>query len=45
MPENRGLVCQGPGNVKVESTPFPKFNIHGKKIEHRVILRFVSTNI
>jgi glutathione-independent formaldehyde dehydrogenase len=46
MPENRGVVYEGPGKVKIESIPFPKFeDPHGKKIEHGVILRVVTTNI
>ena len=46
MPENRGVVYKGPGKVEVESIAFPKFeDPHGKKIEHAVILRIVSTNI
>jgi glutathione-independent formaldehyde dehydrogenase len=46
MPENRGVVYEGPGKVKVESIPFPKFeDPHGRKIEHGAILRVVSTNI
>ena len=46
MPENRGVVYEGPGKVEVESIPFPKFeDPHGRKIEHGVILRVVTTNI
>src|ERR1700758_1626950 len=46
MPDNRGVVYEGPGKVKIESIPFPKFeDPHGKKIEHGVILRIVTTNI
>jgi glutathione-independent formaldehyde dehydrogenase len=46
MPDNRGVVYKGPGKVEVESIPYPKFqDPHGKKIEHGVILRIVSTNI
>jgi glutathione-independent formaldehyde dehydrogenase len=46
MPENRGVVYEGPGKVDVKSIPFPKFeDPHGKKIEHGVILRIISTNI
>jgi glutathione-independent formaldehyde dehydrogenase len=44
--ENRGVVYEGPGKVAVESIPFPKFeDPKGKKIEHGVILRVVTTNI
>jgi glutathione-independent formaldehyde dehydrogenase len=43
---NRGVVYKGPGKVEVENIPYPKFeDPHGKKIEHAVILRIVSTNI
>ena len=46
MAENRGVVYEGPGKVQVESIPFPKFeDPHGKKIEHAVILKTVTTNI
>src|ERR1700739_1798188 len=46
MAENRGVVYQGPGKVDIQSIPFPKFeDPHGKKIEHGVILRIVTTNI
>lgn len=46
MPENRGVAYMGPGKVEVQSIPFPKMeDPHGRKIEHGVILRIVSTNI
>jgi glutathione-independent formaldehyde dehydrogenase len=46
MSENRGVVYKGPGKVAVDSIPYPKFeDPKGKKIEHAVILRIVSTNI
>src|SRR5579862_6211189 len=46
MAENRGVVYKGPGKVEIESIPYPKFeDPQGKKIEHAVILRIVSTNI
>jgi glutathione-independent formaldehyde dehydrogenase len=46
MPENRGVVYEGPGRVQVEPIPFPKFeDPGGRKIEHGVILRVVTTNI
>ena len=46
MPENRGVAYMGPGKVEVQSIPFPKLeDPHGRKIEHGVILRIVSTNI
>ncbi len=46
MPENRGVAYMGPGKVEVQSIPFPRMeDPHGRKIEHGVILRIVSTNI
>jgi len=46
MPTNRGVVYIGPGKVEVQSIDFPKLqNPQGKKIEHGVILKIVSTNI
>ena len=46
MSGNRGVVYVGTGKVQVESIPFPKLeNPQGKRIEHGVILRVVSTNI
>src|SRR3546814_19604123 len=46
MAENRGVVYIGPGKVEVQSIPFPKLvDPQGKKIEHGVILKVVSTNI
>jgi glutathione-independent formaldehyde dehydrogenase len=46
MPDNRGVAYMGPGKVEVQSIPFPKMeDPHGKKIEHGVILKIVSTNI
>ncbi|MGS0741383.1 formaldehyde dehydrogenase, glutathione-independent [Glaciimonas sp. GG7] len=46
MSENRGVVYVGDGKVEVHSIPFPKLdNPQGKKIEHGVILKVVSTNI
>lgn len=46
MADNRGVVYEGPGKVAVVPIPFPKFeDPHGKKIQHAVILRVVSTNI
>ncbi|HEY4074504.1 MAG TPA: formaldehyde dehydrogenase, glutathione-independent [Herbaspirillum sp.] len=46
MAENRGVVYIGQGKVEVQSIPFPKLdNPQGKKIEHGVILKVVSTNI
>jgi len=46
MASNHGVVYLGPKHVEVQSIDFPKFeNPAGKKIEHAVILRVVSTNI
>ena len=46
MAENRGVVYIGSGKVEVQSIPFPKMEgPNGRKIEHGVILRVVSTNI
>src|SRR5580698_4241086 len=44
--DNRGLVYLGPGKVEVQNIAVPKFeDPHGRKIEHAVILKVVSTNI
>lgn len=46
MAENRGIVYVKQGLVEVQSIPFPKLEApNGKKIEHGVILKVVSTNI
>jgi glutathione-independent formaldehyde dehydrogenase len=46
MAENRGVVYIGQGKVEVQNIPFPKLeDPNGRKIEHGVILRVVSTNI
>lgn len=46
MANNRGVVYLGPNKVEVQSIDYPKFeNPAGKKIEHGVILKVVSTNI
>ena len=46
MAENRGVVYMGPNHVEVQSIPSPKMeNPRGKKVEHAVILKVVSTNI
>lgn len=43
---NRGVVYQGPGKVIVQDIMDPQFtNPAGKKIEHAVILKVISTNI
>jgi glutathione-independent formaldehyde dehydrogenase len=46
MASNHGVVYLGPNKVEVQSIDFPKLqNPKGKKIEHAVILKVVSTNI
>ncbi len=46
MASNRGVVFLGPNKVEVQSIDYPKMeNPAGKKIEHAVILKVVSTNI
>src|ERR1700752_3128635 len=46
MSGNRGVVYTRPGEVQVQGIADPKFeNPQGRKIEHGVILKVVSTNI
>ncbi|RTL52432.1 MAG: formaldehyde dehydrogenase, glutathione-independent [Rhodocyclaceae bacterium] len=46
MANNRGVVYTGPGKVEVQSIDYPKLSDpKGRKINHGVILRVVSTNI
>lgn len=46
MAENHGLVFEGKGKVELESIDFPKLETpRGKKAEHGVILKLVTTNI
>ena len=46
MLENRGIMYLEQGKVEVRSIPFPKLETpQGKKIEHGVILKVVTTNI
>jgi glutathione-independent formaldehyde dehydrogenase len=46
MASNRGVVYAGEGVVEVRSIPFPKLETpNGRRINHGVILRVVSTNI
>jgi glutathione-independent formaldehyde dehydrogenase len=46
MAENSGVVFMGQNKVEVQSIDFPKMqNPAGKKINHGVILKVVSTNI
>ena len=46
MSKNRGVVYLKPGVVEVRDIADPKFeDPHGRKINHAVILKIVSTNI
>lgn len=46
MPSNKGVVYEGPGKVEVRNIDYPKFeDPQGKKIEHAVIIKTVTTNI
>ena len=47
MASNRGVAYIKPGEVQVQSIDFPKLAdaTNGKKIEHGVILKIISTNI
>ncbi|HWY48432.1 MAG TPA: formaldehyde dehydrogenase, glutathione-independent [Bryobacteraceae bacterium] len=46
MASNRGVVYLGPGKVEVQSIDYPKLqNPKGKKIDHGVILKILTTNI
>jgi glutathione-independent formaldehyde dehydrogenase len=47
MASNRGVAYVKPGEVKIQSIDFPKLvdPVKGKKIEHGVILKIISTNI
>src|SRR5258708_10289571 len=46
MSGNRGVVYTRPGEVRVQDIADPKFETpQGRKIEHGVILKIVSTNI
>ena len=46
MSGNRGVVYLGTGKVEVQKIDYPKMqDPRGKKIEHGVILKVVSTNI
>ncbi|MDR6356719.1 glutathione-independent formaldehyde dehydrogenase [Pseudomonas psychrotolerans] len=46
MSGNRGVVYLGAGKVEVQTIPYPKMETpQGKRIDHGVILRVVSTNI
>jgi len=46
MSGNRGVVYLGPGKVEVQNIPDPKFEApDGRRIDHGVILRVLTTNI
>ena len=46
MANNRGVVYVGPGKVEVQSIDYPKLQTPaGRKIEHGVVLKCVTTNI
>jgi glutathione-independent formaldehyde dehydrogenase len=46
MSGNRGVVYLGAGKVEVQKIDYPKMqDPRGKKIDHAVILKVVSTNI
>ncbi|WP_068083928.1 formaldehyde dehydrogenase, glutathione-independent [Novosphingobium rosa] len=46
MSGNKGVVYMGPGKVEVQSIADPKFEApDGRKIEHGVILKVITTNI
>ena len=55
MADNRGVVYMGPGNVEIHDIDYPAFEVKdgpgvpqesvGRKANHGVILRVVSTNI
>ncbi|MER7503858.1 formaldehyde dehydrogenase, glutathione-independent [Nonomuraea pusilla] len=55
MPENRGVIYEGPGKVEVHETAYPEFEIKdgpgvnpanvGRKLPHGAILKCVATNI
>jgi glutathione-independent formaldehyde dehydrogenase len=46
MAGNRGVAYLGPGKVEVQTIDYPKLeNPNGRKAEHGVILKVVSTNI
>ncbi|CBV43338.1 formaldehyde dehydrogenase, glutathione-independent [Halomonas elongata] len=42
---NRGVVYKGPGQVAVESIPYPELALGNRKCQHGVILKVVTTNI
>lgn len=42
---NRGVVYKGPGQVAVESIPYPELALGNRQCDHGVILKVVTTNI
>lgn len=42
---NRGVVYMGPGNVEVQSIPFPELALGNRQCHHGVILKVLTTNI
>jgi glutathione-independent formaldehyde dehydrogenase len=45
MASNRGVAYMGPGKVEVQTIDFPKLEMGGRKCQHGVILKVVTTNI
>ncbi len=45
MAGNRGVAYVKPGMVEVNSIDYPKLELDGRKCEHGVILKIISTNI
>ena len=46
MPSNHGVVYLGPGKVEVQSIDYPQLKTpQGKKIDHGVIIKPITTNI
>lgn len=45
MASNRGVVYIKPGEVQVQSIDYPKLALNGRKCDHGVILKIVTTNI
>jgi glutathione-independent formaldehyde dehydrogenase len=45
MASNRGVVYTGPGSVEVQSIDYPRLANGGRKLDHGVILKVLSTNI
>ncbi|MBI4552724.1 MAG: formaldehyde dehydrogenase, glutathione-independent [Candidatus Latescibacteria bacterium] len=45
MASNRGVAYIKPGVVEVQSIDYPKLTLNGRKCDHGVILKILSTNI